>query len=106
MGIDLSGEGQDDGTAQNRKSGLGALFGIGTGLGVGAAYGLFRPRLGRRIPVPRAAVVLGLAANAGSDAPSAAPGVTDPRRWGLNAWIPDLVPHLAYGLATTYEAVG
>ena len=107
--VDLSGEGRgDDETAQNRKSGLGALFGIATGVGVGPAYGLIRPRLGRSVSVPRAAVVLGLAAMAGSDVPAASLGVTDPTQWGANAWISDLVPHLAYGLATAaaYETFG
>ncbi len=105
-GIDLSGSSDGDATAENRKSGLGALFGIGTGVGVGLAYGAIRPHLGRRVSLPRAAVVLGLAAMAGSDVPSAALGVTDPTRWGANAWASDLVPHLAYGLATAaaYEA--
>jgi hypothetical protein len=27
-------------------------------------------------------------------------GITDPRTWGTTGWISDLVPHLAYGLAT------
>ena len=106
-GIDLSGS-DGDATVENRKSGLGALFGIGTGVGVGTAYGLVRPHLGRSVSVPRAAVVLGLAAMAGSDVPSASLGVTDRTQWGFNAWVSDLVPHLAYGLATaaTYEAFG
>src|SRR5919197_905845 len=44
-GIPLSagGEGSDDEKVQNRQSGLGALFGYMTGLGVGTAYGLLRP---------------------------------------------------------------
>ncbi len=95
-GIDLSGEGE---TTQNRKSGLGALSGYAVGLGVGTAYGLVRPLLGD-VSVPRAGVVLGLAAMAGSDVPSAALGVTNPAEWGANAWISDVVPHLAYGLVT------
>jgi drug/metabolite transporter (DMT)-like permease len=99
VGIVLSGEGSDDETAQSRKSGLGALLGIATGLGVGAAYGLARPHLDG-VSVPRAAVVLGLMAMAGSDVPSAAMGVTDPTTWGLNAWLSDLIPHLAYGVTT------
>jgi len=51
-GIDLGGgdgtptsddqQKQRQQTAQNRKSGLGALMGYGTGLGVGAAYGVIR----------------------------------------------------------------
>lgn len=101
-GIDLSGE---DETTQNRKSGLGALSGYAVGLGVGAAYGLVRPLLGD-VSVPRAGVVLGLAAMAGSDVPATALGVTDPTTWGIGGWASDVVPHLAYGLLTaaTYEA--
>lgn len=83
----LSGS-DGDATAENRKSGLGALFGIPTG--VGAAYGLVRLQLGRSVSVPRAAVVLGLAAMAGSDVPTASLGVIDPTRWGVNAWASDL----------------
>ncbi len=109
MGIDLSAENEDpDGpTAQNRLSGLGALQGYVVGLGLGLAYGLVRPRLGGKVPVPRAGVVLCLAAMVGSDGPATALGVTDPRQYDLNSWVSDIVPHLAYGLATaaTYEAL-
>ncbi len=106
VGIDLSGEGSDDNTAQNRRSGLGALMGYATGLGVGTAYGLVRPLL-RGVPKPLPSVGLGLAAMAGSDVPSTLLGVTDPRQWGLNSWLSDLIPHLAYGLmtATAYDAL-
>ncbi len=95
-GIDLSGEGE---TTQNRKSGLGALSGYAVGLGVGTAYGLVRPLLGD-VSVPRAGVVLGLAAMAGSDVPATVLGVTDPTKWGFGSWASDVVPHLAYGLVT------
>lgn len=94
-GADLSG---DDEATQNRKSGLGALSGYAVGLGVGAAYGLVRPLLGD-VSAPRAGVVLGLAAMAGSDVPAAALGVTNPMEWGASSWVSDLAPHLAYGLA-------
>ena len=94
-GLDLG----SDETGQNRKSGLGALSGYAVGLGVGTVYGLVRPHLGD-VSRTRAGVVLGLAAMAGSDVPSAALGVTDPTTWGLNGWVSDIVPHLAYGLMT------
>lgn len=107
VGIDLSGkgEGPDGATAQNRKSGLGALQGYVVGLGIGAAYGLLRQRP-REVRTMRDGVVLGLAAMAASDVPTAALGVSDPRTWGANAWLSDLVPHLAYGVTTAvaYEA--
>lgn len=108
-GIDLSGEGEEpDGpSAQNRQTGLGALLGFAPGLGVGVAYGIVRPALGREVSVLRAGAVLGLAAMAGGDAPMVSLGITDPRQWDLNSWLSDAVPHLAYGLATaiSYEAL-
>lgn len=94
-GVDLG----SDEAEQNRKSGLGALSGYVVGLGVGTAYGLVRPHLGD-VSKTRAGVVLGLAAMAGSDVPATALGVTDPTTWGLDSWASDIVPHLAYGLAT------
>ena len=77
------------------------------GLGAGAAYGLLRSRL----PAPRrpwaVTTGLGLAAMAASDLPIIALGVSDPRTWGAAGWVSDLLPHLAYGLATAtvYEAL-
>lgn len=105
VGIDLSGGGGED-KAQNRQSGLGALLGIATGLGVGVAYGLVRPYL-EEIPGPVAAAGLGLAAMAGSDVPATALGATNPCEWGVTSWVSDVVPHLAYGLAAvkTFDAV-
>src|SRR5919206_16795 len=104
-GIDLSAEGSDEETVQNRQSGLGALSGYVVGLGVGTAYGLIRPLMGD-VSELRASIVLGLAAMAGSDVPATALGVTDPREWSLDSWASDIVPHLAYGLTTAvaYEA--
>ena len=80
-GIVLSGEGEDENgeTAQNRQSGLGALFGIVMGVGVGTAYGLVRSALGYDISSTRADVALGLAAMVGSDIPSAAYELFDGR---------------------------
>ncbi|WP_219975998.1 hypothetical protein [Rubrobacter xylanophilus] len=93
VGLDLSA-GDEEATA-NRRSGLGALLGLATGVGVGMAYGL----LGRRGDL-RDGLMLGLAAMAASDAPAAALGVTDPREWGVEAWVADLLPHLLYGVVT------
>jgi hypothetical protein len=105
-GVELAADGRQSERAGNRRSGLGALFGYGVGLGIGAAYGLLRPRL-PGLPRPAAAVGLGLAAMAASDVPATALGVTDPRTWGAVGWVSDLLPHLAYGLAaaTAYEAL-
>ena len=107
-GIDLSAQSEEQGgpTAQNRQSGLGALQGFAVGLGIGAVYGVVRPSLGDVSKV-RAGTVLCLAAMVASDGPAVALGVTDPRQWDLNSWLSDIVPHLAYGLATalSYDAL-
>jgi hypothetical protein len=95
-GIDL-GESTED--AENRRSALGALLGIASGVATGALYGLLRPRL-RRVPLGVLGIGAGLAANVGTTGPMAALGVTDPRTWPADSWVSDLVPHLAYGLAT------
>jgi hypothetical protein len=107
-GIDLSAESeeQDGPTAQNRQSGLGALQGFAVGLGIGTVYGLIRPSLGDVSKV-RAGTALCLVAMVASDGPAVALRVTDPRQWDLNSWLSDIVPHLAYGLATalSYDAL-
>jgi hypothetical protein len=95
-GIDL-GESTED--VENRRSALGALLGIASGLATGALYGLLRPRL-RQVPLGVLGIGAGLAANVGTTGPMAALGVTDPRTWPADSWVSDLVPHLAYGLAT------
>lgn len=101
VGLDLA-SGTDEAAqreAAHRASGLGALLGYATGLGMGALYGLLRPRL-RRVSVPLAGVGLGLAAMAASDLPIAATGVSDPATWGATGWAADVIPHLGYGLLT------
>jgi hypothetical protein len=106
-GVELAADGNASESAANRRTGLGALLGYGVGLGVGGAYGLLRSRLPGS-PRPRAAAAgLGLVAMAASDLPATALGVTDPRTWGAAGWVADLLPHLAYGLATAtvYEAL-
>jgi hypothetical protein len=106
-GVEVAAAGNDSDAAANRRSGLGALLGYGVGLAVGGAYGLLRARRSGQSRMPAAAVGLGLAAMAASDLPAAALGVTDPRTWGAAGWASDLLPHLAYGLATAtvYEAL-
>lgn len=95
-GLDL-GEGD---TAANRKTGLGALMGYANGVGVGVAYGVLRPAFGKEVSAPWAALGLTLASTAGTDAPIAATGVSDPTTWPPSSWAMDLGFHLAYGLAT------
>src|SRR5262245_17719625 len=72
IGIDIP---REDDTHENRLSGLGALTGFVTGVGVGALAGLFVTRV--RLPVPVLSVVIGTAAMVGSNVPMAALGVTD-----------------------------
>jgi hypothetical protein len=109
-GVDLAGQAgasapgqaqsdQAQQTAQQRASGLGALLGYATGLGVGTAYGVVRLAV-RNVPVPLAGVLLGAAAMAASDIPSVKLRVSDPAEWGTPGWLADIVPHLAYGLVT------
>ncbi|SHG26002.1 hypothetical protein [Streptoalloteichus hindustanus] len=96
----------DEQQATNRRSGAGALLGYVTGLGVGTLYGLIRCRCSG-LPTLLAGPVLGATAMAASDVPSVALGVTNPREWGAQGWISDIVPHLVYGMVTaaTFEAL-
>lgn len=113
IGLDLQAEqdgskpvSDDEKTkATQRLSGLGALMGYATGLGVGALYGLVRPRLGR-VPMPLAGLVLGAVAMAGSDAPATVSGATNPKSWGVEGWLADIVPHIVYGLVTVIAYEG
>ena len=93
--------------AQHRLSGLGALMGYATGLGIGALYGLARPIL-VKLPLPLAGLALGAAAMASSDVPATITGATNPKTWGASGWASDIIPHAIYGLVTvlTYEAYG
>lgn len=93
-GVSLGEE--DD--ASHRKTALGQLLGYVAGLGVGATYGPIARRL--RLPVPPAAVGLGVALMISTDAGHTALHVTDPRSWPAKGWAADIVPHLAYGVAT------
>ncbi|MFD6952306.1 hypothetical protein A6A08_24665 [Nocardiopsis sp. TSRI0078] len=104
-GARLSGAGRDSEEDANRRSGIGPLLGITTGVVAGALYGAARSRW-PRLPVSLLAVGAGVAANVGSTAPMAALGVTDPREWSAASWISDLVPHLAFGVVTAlaYES--
>ena len=98
--------GDDEQTkAQHRLTGLGALMGYVTGLGIGGVYGLARPAL-RRLPLPLAGLALGAAAMAGSDVPATITKATNPKNWGASGWLSDIIPHAIYGLVTvlTYEA--
>ena len=86
--------------AANRRTGLGALLGILTGVGTGAGYAVLRCITGREQPpgLLEGAALAGLAMVA-SNAPLTVMGVTDPRTWSATDWVADVVPHLGYGLA-------
>jgi hypothetical protein len=113
VGIPLQAEANSQGNisdeekmkAKQRLTGLGALMGYATGLGIGALYGLVRPFAGR-ISIPLAGLVLGAAAMASSDVPATVTGATDPKTWGASGWASDIIPHAIYGLVTVlaYEA--
>ena len=100
--LDIPGEGEDK---ENRVSALGALSGILTGVGIGAAYGAARA-LGLRPPLWAGVLITTAGALAGSNGPMTLLGVTDPRTWSALDWASDIVPHLAYGAVTaaTYAA--
>jgi hypothetical protein len=98
--------GDDESTAENRRTALGAVLGYVTGAGIGVTYALARQVL-PALPTVPGAVVVGLAAMAATDASSAAMGTTDPRTWSAHAWLSDLIPHIAFGagVVATYEAL-
>lgn len=109
-GLPLSSQGvsanEQNQTAKNRESGLGALLGYVNGLGTGMVYGLIRSQRDD-VSLPLAALAVGLAAMATSDVPLTILGVSNPKKWGVSGWLEDFIPHLIYGLATvgTYEAL-
>jgi drug/metabolite transporter (DMT)-like permease len=105
LGIDLAGD-RDEQTRASRSEGLGALMGFASGVGLGICYGMVVQRLGR-VSIPTAATGLTVAAMVGANGPAALAGVTDPREWGLEGWLSDVVPHVLYRLATaaTHEVV-
>ncbi len=98
----LAPDHKDDKTA-NRRSGLGALLGYATGVGVGAAYGIVRGKNARSGLF--SGVAAGLVAMAVGDIPIAATGASDPSSWSASDWASDLIPHIVYGivLSRTYE---
>jgi hypothetical protein len=98
--VSVPGDGE---VRDHRVSGLGALSGIVTGVGIGAAYGVLR-RIGVRPPTPVGALLVGATAMASTDLSMAALKVSDPRTWSATDWVSDIVPHLVYG-AVTYAVL-
>ncbi len=96
----------DDDERSNRLAGLGPLLGLTAGVAVGAVYGAVTALTGKS-GLQRGIFATGLAAMLAGNAPMTVLGVTDPRQWNADAWISDIVPHLAYGAVTAaaYEAM-
>jgi hypothetical protein len=101
-GISL-GEGE---AAANRRSALGALMGLATGMTAGAVYGVIRPSA-PRVPRRLAVLAVGLGTMAATDSSIVAAGITDPRSWSAHDWASDVLPHLAFGAAVvaTFETL-
>lgn len=97
--IDLRWEGEPNDKKENREEAVGALLGLVSGVAIGAAYGPLRERLPDKA-VPLAGFGLGLVAMAAGNGPQVALGLTDPKKWGKEGWIADVVPHMVYGFAT------
>ncbi|MCA1844149.1 MAG: hypothetical protein LC792_13385 [Actinobacteria bacterium] len=94
-GVDLQG---DDEPTRARREGLGTLLGYATGAAVCvAAAFVLGDRAGRSVVAH--GLTLGASAMLASMLPMAAEGLSDPREWGLEGWLEDIVPHAAYGLA-------
>ncbi|HET8756028.1 MAG TPA: hypothetical protein VFM58_08465 [Solirubrobacteraceae bacterium] len=98
--------GDDEASADARRSALGSLMGYATGFGFGVAYSVVEPAT-RGLPRMARAAVVGVGAMAVTDGTSAALGTTDPRTWTPQAWAADLVPHLAFGVGVVvaYDAL-
>jgi hypothetical protein len=106
LGIEALSSAATSEQADNRRSAAGALLGYALGVGLGGAYGLIRPGLGR-ISTPLAGIAVGVTAMIAADASYAVTGASDPKTWTMTDWISDLVPHIIYGLVTvaTYETI-
>lgn len=89
----------------NRVSGLGALTGIVSGVGIGGLLGVIRAA-GWRPGILAASTAATLGALLGTNGPMTALGITDPRTWPPSSWVSDVVPHLAYGVVTACVVAG
>ena len=83
----------------NRREAVGALLGMANGIGIGVLYGIVRLILPRP-PAWLAGAALGAAAMAASDYPATRLGLTEPRDWSATDGVSDVLPHMAFGLAT------
>ena len=85
--------------AQARRSATGALLGYSTGVGLAMGYSGLQ-LLGVRANPLVSGIGLGIAAMASSDVPLTLAGVSNPKQWSPRSWVSDIVPHVAYGIAT------
>jgi hypothetical protein len=83
---------------ENRRRALGTMLGHANGIIAGVVCGGFCGLL-RKVPSPVVALMMGAAAMAASDIPAIALGATNPKEWGVEGWLADIVPHIAYGVA-------
>lgn len=99
IGISSLRTDNDEPKAENRRQAAGALLGYATGvtIGVVAAVALNRSNDEHLV---RNGLLLGFVAMAASDGPIVLTGASDPRTWSPADWLSDIVPHVAYGLAT------
>jgi hypothetical protein len=97
LGLSIPGDEQQ---RKARETGLGQLLGTAAGVGVGLLLGALRA--GGR---PRGAVatlgVAGILAMVAGNGPMTVLSITDPRTWSVTDWVADIVPHVAYAVATT-----
>jgi uncharacterized membrane protein len=95
LGQDLPGNAEQ---RRSRRTGLGELSGILSGLGIGVVASGLRAA-GFRLPGPLGALATGASAMAATNVPMALSGISDPRDWTASEWVSDAIPHLAYGVA-------
>jgi hypothetical protein len=88
---------------ESRLTGLGAVAGIATGVGVGAVLGVVREFGWRPSNLTGGLITTGIVLVA-ANGPMVALRITDPRTWSAADWVADVVPHLAYG-AVTYATL-
>ncbi len=100
--VPVPGEGDE---RDNRVSGLGALTGIVSGVGIGGLLGVIRTA-GWRPGILAGSTAATLGALLGTNGPMTALGITDPRTWPPSSWVSDVVPHLAYGVVTACVVAG
>lgn len=99
--VPIPGEGE---RRDHRVSGLGALSGIATGVGLGTAYGLL-DALRLRPHGAAAPLLVAAGAMAVTNSTMSRYGVTRVSDWSVEDWAGDVVPHLAFAaaLCTTYS---